>query len=283
MRTFLECVPCFVSQALGAVKFITDDQMVHERVLREVLHKVGDLDLSMTPPAMGQEIHRLIRRITDNDDPYRDIKEHSNKLALQYYPRFKEKIQCSQNPFETAVRVAIAGNIIDFAKINKLDDKKIYQVIEDSFTAILSEADVCEFYDAIQKANDILYLGDNAGEIVFDRLLLEQMPREKVTFVVRGGAVINDATMDDAQKTGITDIVEVIDNGSDAPGTILETCSAKFRERFNDAELIVAKGQGNYETLSGADKDIFFLFKVKCPVIAQDADSKVGDLVLKRA
>jgi damage-control phosphatase, subfamily I len=272
-----------VSQALRAVQFITDDKTVHEKVMREVLRTACEIDLSSTPPAMGQIIHQVIRQYTGNEDPYRQVKKHSNQLGLKMYPELKEKIEQSDDPFEMAVRVAIAGNIIDFAKINKLDDEKIYQVIEDSFTAPLPKENVSEFRRAVADANDILFLGDNAGEIVFDRLLLEQMPQEKITFAVRGGPVINDATMEDAEDAGITELVEVIDNGSDAPGTILENCSEDFVHRFKTADLIVAKGQGNFETLSDVDKNIFFLLKVKCPVVTQDVGLEVGSLVLKRS
>ena len=271
-----------MSQALRAVQFITDDKTVHEKVMREVLRTACEIDLSSTPPAMGQIIHQVIRQYTGNEDPYRQVKKHSNQLGLKMYPELKEKIEQSDDPFEMAVRVAIAGNIIDFAKINELDDEKIYQVIEDSFTAPLPKENVSEFRRAIEDANDILFLGDNAGEIVFDRLLLEQMPQEKITFAVRGGPVINDATMKDAEDAGITELVEVIDNGSDAPGTILESCSEDFVRRFETADLIVAKGQGNFETLSDTDKNIFFLLKVKCPVVTQDVGLEVGSLVLKR-
>jgi len=272
-----------VSQALRAVQFITDDKIIHEKVVREVLRTACEMDLSSTPPAMGQIVHQVIRQYTGNEDPYREVKKHSNQLGLKMYPELKEKIEQSDDSFEMAVRVAIAGNIIDFAKINELDDGKIYQVIEDSFTAPLPEGSVSEFRGAIADANDILFLGDNAGEIVFDRLLLEQMPKEKITFVVRGSPVINDATMEDAEDAGITELVEVIDNGSDAPGTILESCSEDFVHRFKTADLIVAKGQGNFETLSDTDKNIFFLLKVKCPVVTQDVGLEVGSLVLQRS
>jgi uncharacterized protein with ATP-grasp and redox domains len=129
-------------------------------------------------------------------------------------------------------------------------------------------------------AQNILYLVDNAGEIAFDRLLIEQLPTEKITVVVKGKPVINDATMEDAEFVGLTDIVEVIDNGSDAPGTILETCSQNFRDRFEEADLVIAKGQGNYETLSDLDKNIFFILKAKCPVIARDIGCEIGDMIL---
>ena len=282
MRTFLECIPCFLSQALKAAKLVTQDNATHENVLRAVLVEAGRMDLSITPPAMGQIIHRIIREHAGNRDPYIHVKDRSNSIMLKLYPGLKTRIDRSDDPFETAVRLAIAGNIIDYAVKKELDESQIKQVIEDSLVAPLPQSSVDDFRLAITQADTILYLADNAGEIVCDRLLIEKMPREKVTLVVRGYPVINDVTMDDARAVGMTELVEVIDNGSDAPGTILETCSEHFRERFNEADLIIAKGQGNYETLSDIDKNIFYLFKAKCPVIATHAGEEVGNLVLQR-
>ncbi|MCK5255186.1 MAG: DUF89 family protein, partial [Deltaproteobacteria bacterium] len=122
---------------------------------------------------------------------------------------------------------------------------------------------------------------DNAGEIVFDRLFIEQLPREKVTYVVRGEPIINDVTIEDAREVDMFELVDVIDNGSDAPGTILETCSHEFQKRFASSDLVIAKGQGNYETLSDINKRIFFLLQVKCPVIAKDIGFEVGSFVVK--
>ena len=282
MRTFLECVPCFVRQALDSARLVTDDETVHEQVLREVLREVGEMDFHSSPPVMGQHMHRLIRRLVADDDPYRNIKDHFNRLALALYPELEKRVEGSRDPLETAVRVAIAGNIIDFGSNCDLEDSRVEEAIESSLVAPLSKSAVEDLRESAGRATSILYLGDNAGEIVFDRLLIEQLPRQKVTYVVRGSPVINDATMSDALATGMTDLVEVIDNGSDAPGTILETCSVAFRRRFQAADLVIAKGQGNYETLSEANKSIHFLLKVKCPVIARHIGCDVDDLVLLR-
>ena len=282
MRTFLECVPCFVRQALDSARLVTDDETVHEQVLREVLREAGEMDFHNSPPVMGQHMHRLIRRLVADDDPYRNIKDHFNRLALALYPELKKRLEGSRDPLETAVRLAIAGNIIDFGSNCDLTDSRVEEAIESSLVAPLSKSAVEDLRESAGRATSILYLGDNAGEIVFDRLLIEQLPRQKVTYVVRGSPVINDATMSDALATGMTDLVEVIDNGSDAPGTILETCSVAFRRRFQSADLVIAKGQGNYETLSEADKSIFYLLKVKCPVIARHIGCDVDDLAVLR-
>lgn len=240
------------------------------------------MDFRNSPPVMGQYVHRLIRRLVADDDPYRNIKDRFNRLALALYPEIEKRLEGSRDPLETAVRLAIAGNIIDLGSNSDLEDSRVEEAIEGSLVAPLSKSAVEDLRESAGRATSILYLGDNAGEIVFDRLLIGQLPRQKVTYVVRGSPVINDATMSDAVATGMTDLVEVIDNGSDAPGTMLETCSAAFRRRFQYAELVIAKGQGNYETLSETNRNIYFLLKVKCPVIARHIGCDVDDLAMLR-
>jgi len=280
MRTSFDCIPCFVRQALEAVRFVTDEKVIHEQVLRKVLQAAAGMDFTMSPPVMGQRIHRLIRTLTGQEDPYLQSKVQFNKLALQLYPELKTCVENAGDPMETAVRLAIAGNIIDCGVYGSLDASDVGDAIEHALQdPVIGSLDV--FYDAIASARSILYLADNAGEIVFDRLLIEQMPLEKTTLVVKGSPVINDATLADAESTGLKDLVEVIDNGSDAPGTVLEECSESFRRRFDDADLVIAKGQGNYETLSDIEKNIFFALKVKCPVIAEHLGCQVGSLVLQ--
>jgi len=282
VRTFLDCVPCIVRQSLDAVRMVTDDESVHENVLRRTLRDLVDLDFANTPPAMAQRVHRLVRKLTGDVDAYRKMKEEFNQLALEMLPRLRSLVTQSDCPLETAVRLAIAGNVIDAAVNRNLNGEYVSEAVEHALTAPL-EADIAEFADAVSQARTILYLADNAGEIVFDRLLIKQLPPEKVTVVVKGAPVINDATMADARVAGITDFVEVIDNGSDAPGTIISDCSEAFRQRFNQADLVIAKGQGNYETLSGVEKNIFFVLKAKCPVIARHLGCQVGSLVLRRS
>ena len=283
MKIFLDCIPCFVRQALDSARLASDDEQIHEKVVREVLHLAADLDMSQSPPAIGQKIHRLIRTLVGSNDPYYRVKKQFNNLALKLYPDLRKQIISSNDQFETAVRLAIAGNIIDFGVKTSLSESEVKQTINDSLSGYLDPEQVLNFKNAVIEAGKILYLADNAGEIVFDHLLIEQLPIEKITVVVKGSPVINDATMEDANLAGLTRVVEVIDNGSDGPGTILETCSQSFRDRFEGADLIIAKGQGNYETLSDIDKNIFFLLKAKCPVIARDLSCQVGKMILRKS
>lgn len=280
MKTYFDCVPCFVRQVLDSVRMTTDDTRLHEKVLREALSMASEMDLNQSPPAMAQKIHQFIRKMTGISDPYLDVKNRFNKLALQMYPDLRMRIDTSTDPMETAVRLAIAGNIIDFGVNSTVESSQVERTIAESLTDPFDRESLEVFKHAVSRAGEILYLGDNAGEIVFDRLLIEQLPCEKITFVVKGGPVLNDAVMEDAKIVGLTDVVDVIDNGSDAPGTILENCSETFRRRFDQSDLIIAKGQGNYETLSDVYKNIFFLVRPKCSVLARHLGREIGSLVL---
>lgn len=280
MKTFLDCIPCFFRQALDAARLVTDDPLVHEQIVQDVLELTRRMDLQQSPPALGQLIHRRIRERINNPDPYRRLKQRHNQFALKLYDSLASKIRQSADPLETAVRLAIAGNIIDLGVKSALADGDINETIHRSLTDPFDAAIIEQLRQDAENAQRILYLTDNAGEIVFDRLLIEQLPTAKITVGVKGFPVINDATISDAVETGLSNIVRVIDNGSDAPGTILQTCSQDFVSRFEQADLIIAKGQGNYETLNDCDKDIYFILKAKCPVIASDIGYPIGQMVL---
>jgi uncharacterized protein with ATP-grasp and redox domains len=280
METYLECIPCFVRQALEAGRMATDDRAKQEAVLRRTLRLASEMDMGESPPRMGQKIHRIIKEITGNPDPYRAVKAQYNQFALNLYPGLKREVERSSDPFQTAARLAIAGNLIDFAPDSSFDEDRIEAIIRECLHQPIDLASVRALKEEAAMAKSILYLGDNAGEIVFDRLLVERLPAGKVTFAVRGAPIINDATLEDAVATGMTELARVIDNGTDIPGTALESCPEAFRNQFAQADMVISKGQGNYETLSGTDKHIFFLLKAKCPVIAGDIGCEVGDLVI---
>lgn len=281
MQTFLDCIPCFVRQALEAGRMVTDDEAVQERVLRRVLRMVQDFSRSEPPARLGRDIHAAIREETGERDPYKEIKERYNRLALGMYERLEEKVRASERPFETAVRLAIAGNIIDFGVDPRNGNIHVHDTIASVLARVLSPGSFDRLEASCRAAERILYIGDNAGEIVFDRLLVEQLPRERVTFAVRGGPVINDATLEDARDVGLCDRVRVIDSGCDAPGTVLELCTDAFLEHYEAADLVIAKGQGNFETLNTVeDKELYFLLLAKCPVIARHIGCAVGDAVV---
>jgi damage-control phosphatase, subfamily I len=282
MRTYLDCIPCLCRQALDAARLATDDEAIHEQVLRRSLAAAGEMDLRQSPPAMARQMHHLIAGLTGARDPYAAIKARCNERALKLYPDLSRRVAAAADPLDAGVRMAIAGNIIDFGAASAVEDALVTRTIAEAWDAPLIGDAVDGLRRALAGARHILYLGDNAGEIVFDRLLIEQLPTDRITYVVKAGPIINDVTRADAKSVGLTDIVEVIDNGSDAPGAVLDTCSETFRQRFAAADLVISKGQGNYEGLSESAGDIFFLLKVKCQVIARDLGCEVGRMVLKR-
>ena len=281
MKTYFDCISCFVQQTISTLRRISDDEALQGEALRKVLLLLSEINLNLPPPVMAQLIYRTIREVTGVADPFSQEKTNQNIYAHSLVPEIKERYQNYPDLFVKMLRLSIAGNSIDSGVNSDVKREDVLKSIYCSMETHIDMKAVNELRNAITEANVILYLGDNAGEIVFDKLLIEQMPHDKVTYVVRGAPIINDATIKDAQEVKMNELVAVIDNGSDAPGTILDDCSQGFRERFESADLIIAKGQGNYETLSEANKNIFFLLQAKCPVIARDIGCEVGSFIVE--
>ncbi|MDI9570895.1 MAG: ARMT1-like domain-containing protein [Pseudomonadota bacterium] len=280
MKTTLDCIPCLLRGALESVRLASPHPRTHERIMRELLRVLGETSLEYPPPFLSQSLHRRLRILTGVEDPYRAAKDEQNRLALRFLDDMRDGIDAAADPLITAVRLAIAGNIIDLGVKTGIENKDIQAALiraaEEPITG-----DIEDFRTAVGEARSILYLADNAGEIVFDRLLVERLSPARVTLAVRGKPVINDATIVDARDVGLHSLVEVIENGSDAPGTILADCRPEFVQRFHAADLVLAKGQGNFETLSQARRDVFFLFHVKCPVIADHVGLPTGTNLLR--
>ncbi|HBC89274.1 MAG TPA: hypothetical protein DCZ94_20225 [Lentisphaeria bacterium] len=280
MTTQYECIPCFVRQASEALAILVENGVERERLMRQLLGEISVNDWRGSPPVMAQHLHRIIRQATKNKDPYSSVKNEMNRIAEGMMSRMREMIRKSENPRELAVRLAIAGNLLDSGAKTQISKEELPQHM-DKLLAQPLRGNAMTLFQKAEHTSKILYLADNAGEIYFDRLLIEMLPPGKVTFAVRGGPVVNDATMEDAKRAGIAEIARVISNGSDAPGTILDDTSSEFRLCFGQADMIIAKGQGNYETLSGRSRKICFMLTVKCPVIARHIGEPVGSMVIK--
>lgn len=280
MKTYLDCIPCFFQQALRAARLAELSEDDQWEVLLALARKLPSFSLSSTPPEMGREFYGLIRRRAGRD-PYAGIKKTSNREALALYPTLKERIKNSPDPLLTATRLAIAGNVIDYG-VNRTFNlgREVEAALGDDWGLFHYD----EFKKNLSRSGRLLYLCDNAGEVVFDRLLIETLreehPRLKVTAVLRGEKVINDATLEDARIVGLERACPVISNGSDAPGTLLPLCSQELRQNYQAADLVISKGQGNFESLWGEKQKIFFLFKVKCIVVARHVGEEVGQSVL---
>jgi len=277
MKTFLDCIPCMMQQALRTARLSTDDEHTIKEVLDTAGGMIKNINMDETPAGMAEKVYREIRRITEVVDPYKKLKQAHIREALGLYPQLKKVVENSDNRLLTAIRLAIAGNVIDLGvnrKFNILED--VIKVLEQGFAI----CDINRFKEHLQKAKSILYLGDNTGESVFDRILIEELDKP-VVFATRGIPVINDCTVEDAIASGLDKVATVISSGSPAPAIILHLCDPEFAEQFRQADMIISKGQGNFEGISNENGPVFFLLKVKCHVIANHLNVNTEDIILK--
>ena len=264
MQAKPECDHCFLRQARDAARRMGLDAERTEVLLQAVAAELERTPAGVTPPVRASRVHALVRELSGNPDPYRQAKREATAHALALYPHLKELVAGALEPLETAVRLAIAGNIIDLGVAQEYDlEASIERVLAQPFAINDMEA----LRGAIGQASNILYLADNAGETVFDRLLIETLGKP-VTYVVKGGAAVNDAIRADAEQAGLDAVCTIIDSGAATLGTLLEECSPRLRELFRDADLVIAKGMANYESLSGSRPGLFFLLQAKCAIVA---------------
>ena len=278
MHAYLDCYPCVLRQSIEAARSANATPAQEWAIVMEALRILQSLPANSTPPEISTHVHRAVREITGNPDPYLQEKAESTRKALALMPRLREILAAANDPLETAVRLSIAGNIIDFGPNPQFD---LWEVVQRVLEQPLDLDDLGELRRQLSAVDQVLYLADNAGETVFDRLLIETIAA-KVTYVVKGGPVLNDATVEDAKAAGIDHVAEVIDNGTQVTGTILKLSPPDFQTRFKKAKLIISKGMGNYETLSTVVAPIFFLMQVKCSVIGVDIGVPKGSIVVKQ-
>ena len=281
MKTYLDCYPCIVKQTIEAAKMVSDDESFQRDILNAVLAELPKFPLTASPPEIAVVVHRLVKKTSGNKDPYKEIKEHWNKKAMNLYPELLQKVSNSSNRLLTAAKLAIAGNIIDFGVAGNNFD--IHQTIENALSTELAINHFDSLKQDLAKASSVLYIGDNSGEIVFDKLFIEEISENtdaEIIFAVRGEPILNDVTLEDARFVGMDTVAQVISNGYDVPGTVLSHSSEELQKAFEKADVIIAKGQGNYETMSGIQKKIFFILKVKCKVLGRDMGREVGDNII---
>ncbi|MFX1299297.1 MAG: DUF89 domain-containing protein [Promethearchaeota archaeon] len=283
MRMHLDCIPCFQRQALQAVRFVTEDENQQQQILRKVMMALYKLDWRKTPPEIARVVHKIVKEETKQQDPYSQVKKENNDVALKLYPSMKNLVNKSKDPLLTAIRIAIAGNIIDFGAKESFN---ITETIEKVLVTPFKINTYSKFVEILSNSQVLTYLGDNAGEIVFDKLLLEtileQFEIKNIQFAVKGGPIINDATIEDAEYVKLTSVpnIKFIKIEIGLPGIGLARRDEKFLEIIKKSDVVVSKGQGNYEALSDQEK-IFFLLLAKCPVLARDLGVDVGDIVFK--
>lgn len=286
MRIKYECLPCLVNQVIKVADMTkTKDK---DALFHKVFSYLSTLDFNMTNPEVIGVTFDILKKQINVEDPYRGIRQFYNKLFLDIQDEFEKKINQGMNPLEEAVKYAILGNIIDFNPIhnNSLDD--IMTFFNERENLKFEINDMTQMLDQLSEAKTLLYLGDNCGEICLDKILIkklkERYPNLTVYFGVRGVPVVNDSILEDAYMVGMDEYATIISNGDKSLGTVLKHTSQEFQRTFSEADIVIAKGQANYESLSETEKDhMYFLLMTKCAVIASDLGVSVSSLICKKA
>ena len=287
MRSKPDCLHCSIKHALSAARAAGVDEARQVEAMTAAMGAMDAFDLSATPAYNSTLALWAAHRSLRNHDPFAAQKQRYNALALQLYPRLKALVDTADCRLDAAVKLAIAGNVID---LGILDQPSGHDVdIEGSIAAVFAESlalnDLPALQDALGRARSVLYLADNAGEIVFDRVLAEEMAALglDVTVAVKEQPILNDVMEEDARAVGIDQCARVISTGSGEIGVPLSRCSATFRRVFLSSDLILSKGQGNFESLDDVPAPVFFLLKAKCQVTADELGVRLGEMALLRS
>jgi uncharacterized protein with ATP-grasp and redox domains len=273
MKLDLNCITCNINQAIKVIELFELDRNKKEEMMKEVLRYLSEADYSKCNPEVIGGTWEIILKYIESDNPYEDIKKYYNMEVLKIVEIIEVLIENSDDKFNTALKVAITGNLIDFAAKHEFDLEMLKKKIMNINEINLAIDDSKSLYNSLKTAKSLMYLGDNCGEICLDKLFIKYIKKEfpdiKVYFAVRGKTIVNDVTLDDAQMVGMQEVADIIENGDGSLGTVIGRASDEFKERFFSSDVVIAKGQGNYESLSEVDKNnIFHLFMAKCEPVS---------------
>lgn len=287
MRTYLECVPCIINHGLSTADKLKASEDKKKEMLRDIMLYLSTCTYEESPPFLVKEVYKILNASLETEDPYAQIKSYFNRELMKFSNEFQNIVDSSDDSYRKALKLAVVGNIIDFGIIHNVSKELVFKEINEMENKNFDIDDSIELYNQLKNSRKLLYLGDNCGEIVFDsifiKFLKKEFPKLQISFGVRGKAVMNDITLVDAYEVGLDKEVELISNGSGAPGTILDDVSEEFKNIFFDADVIIAKGQGNYESLNDVDRDdVYFMFMAKCSLVAREMEVPKFSLVCKK-
>ena len=278
MKTYLDCLPCVLRQVLEASKISTDNEELQNKIMAQTLKGLADYKRYRNSPEVCRVMHGIVKKHTGVADPYREIKQRDIQTALKLLPALKRYIEGREDRLYGALKAAATGNVLDSSISNSINFEAC---LETELNKPFSVCDIDMLKERLKVSKTLLIIGDNAGETVLDRILLEELPPLDVTYAVRSAPIINDATEEDAQASGLETYARIISTGCDVPGVNLDECSREFLEVFYGADIVICKGQGNYETLSDCDRELFFLLKAKCAVLARLMNVSLNSYIFK--
>ncbi len=282
MNITLDCLPCFVRHTIEVMRSFTVETGLADAMVRDVIRQMAEVDFALTPPEFAAEVHAMIRSRLGIADPYLQIKRDANRFAARLIPELEKRLEKSSDRLRQALLYSIAGNIIDSGVSAVTPDSEVMQSIEmaESQSPAIDHSE--KLLRELRRAEKIVILGDNAGEIYFDRLLLQELKKDNITYIVKGSPILNDALHEDAIEAGIDRYARVLDTGVAIPGTVLRKCLPAVLEAIQAADVIVSKGQANFETMGEcADPRVFFTLRAKCHVIAREIGVPQGSFVIK--
>lgn len=278
MELLLDCIPCMIRQSLDGARMATSDEDLQKEVIDRAMEKVKEYKNYRNAPDLVRDIHKIVKDVTGDIDPYRDIKNSDLKAASELYPWLKEFNNEKEDKVYWGLKTAATGNNIDAAVYKNID---VEEIVKKELEIDFTHNDIDILREKLKSAKKILVIGDNTGETVFDKVMMENIPGIEYIYGVRSEPIINDTTENEAKASGINDVAKIISTGCSAPGAILEDCNSEFKKHFKTADIIISKGQGNYEALSEVSGNLFFVLKAKCPAIAEKLGVKTGSYILK--
>ncbi len=281
MNPYLPCIPCVINQIARLQDKLDWPPDQSRSIMKAVLKKAAETEWqNMTAPEFSALLYREVTALTGQADLFQEIKRQQNALVRGRLNHFRQAIGSSGDSLRTAGLYALLGNIIDLGGTRLFDHNEIF---DDIGNLTPHADDYPSFCERLSNSRNLLYIGDNAGEAVLDGLFITELKKARplldVTFAARGEPAINDVTVADARDAGLSDVSRVIASGSSCAGTVVPHCSREFRELFDAADIVISKGQGNYETLEREEREIFFIFKVKCDVVSRHLGRPPGTLI----
>ena len=267
MKVSAECMHCLVKRQAENIKKYPDEEKKAE-YLGKVLGIIANGAAEEPAPVLLSHIGRLHEAYFGKPFSFDELKKGYNAMLMEREEEIRQKISRADDPLALALRFSQIGNYIDFGALGSVDDDKLRDFLEQAETLPLSEDTYLNFTENLKTARKLVFLTDNCGEIVLDKLLLETIakayPHLECTVIVRGEPVLNDATMEDALQVGIDTCGKVIPNGTNIAGTYIPWLSAEAKAEMDGADILIAKGQGNFESLHGCGLNIYYLFLCKC-------------------
>ncbi len=276
----LDCLPCLFRQTLESARMVTDDEEIIRDIIKKYSKKLPELiDSELTAPEIAAQMQAYIKEKSGIADPYAELKKKNLESANKLLPLVKKEIAAAEDSLLAAFLMSAMGNSIDAGvSLNVNIKENIESALENSF----AHSDYPQFLEELKEAEELLFIADNTGEAVFDKLLLKKIKEDydlNITYAVRELPILNDITAAGAKELGIDDYAEIIKSGSQAPGMLMNSASQEFLDHYQRADLVISKGQGNLEGLYGIETDIYFLLKAKCELIAEILNVNKGDFV----